>query len=57
MFKMPFMPDVELAQQGLDQGSLRFISQCSALLIMALLAPAGPCRVLASTCSHSAADS
>ena len=35
MFEMPFVPNVELVQQGLDHGSLRFESQCSVLLMMA----------------------
>jgi hypothetical protein len=35
MFEMPFVPNVELAQQCLDHGSLRFESQCSVLLMMA----------------------
>jgi hypothetical protein len=35
MFEMPFVPNVQLAQQGLDHGSLRFKSQRSVPLIMA----------------------
>jgi hypothetical protein len=35
MFEMPFVPNVEFAQQCLDHGSLRFESQCSVLLMMA----------------------
>jgi pimeloyl-ACP methyl ester carboxylesterase len=35
MFEMPFVPDVQLAQQGLDHGSLRFRSQRSVLPTMA----------------------
>ena len=35
MFEMPFVSNVEFAQQGLDHGSLRFESQCSVLLMMA----------------------
>ena len=35
MFEMPFVPNVEFAQQGLDHGSLRSESQGSVLLMMA----------------------
>jgi hypothetical protein len=35
MFEMPIVPNVQLAQQGLDHGSLRFTSQRSVSLTMA----------------------
>ena len=35
MFEMPIVPNVQLAQQGLDHGSLRFKSQGSVSLTMA----------------------
>jgi hypothetical protein len=34
MFEMPFVPNVQLAQQGLDHGSLRFKSQRSVPFMM-----------------------
>lgn len=44
MFEMPFVPNVEFAQQGLDHGGLRFESQCSVLLMMAFPRSGGNCQ-------------
>jgi hypothetical protein len=41
MFEMPLVPDVQLAQQGLDHGSLRIKSQRSVPLLMAFASSPG----------------
>jgi hypothetical protein len=44
MFEMPLVPNVQLAQQGLDHDTLRFTAQRSVPLMMAPAPSLGKCQ-------------